>query len=935
MAIRQKLKGEQTKTYDVLLNFNKGINKKAADDLADDSSFRELSNFYNKQDGVLSKRPGLYDTHFLNFMVNLFKDCTILYNEYTDPDSHPKYYRFKEFLYHMALNGDFSFKNANLIGLQIIKNENFNKVLENYVDVPIKHGGSPNIPNEEENTNRLGENGIPNTFDFNANFMFSYNLKLNITYTNPSTGSVMVLSEYETDRAINLTKVHIFTPEGTTNTIKIEIEQIDTSYNNYENAPNEDEHFRWLFKLDPNKPISYASYNGYTYITTGYNYLIKIMDDFPTSITYTPGYSPSDNPDRIETTIIEQIGGYLDNVYKPVPVEASNIGFNLLAKNPLTAINNTGSTDNIKGVFYSVTKNSVSEPISNIPSNAPFTINLMQTGSTATSQPEYRLNNGDTDTATNPYKTVPGSMGTDVYNCSGINETIGTELEFKFTKGNSTFISYVTVGTDYNRETGLVQDVSKLIYSSSHIKVINNQLVLYGGHGYIFFSDYDNFKYFPNYFYLYVTTDAGEEEVTAIKYFRQYYAVFTNKRIKRMSGNFGSDNFGVYPLNDFIGCSNEQTIQQVNNNLLFVGIDGIYKLKQGYMGEGTENVERIDDVLCNEINSSNVDQCFVLSNYYIMKRKDKNELILYDFEKDAFLRFNLESATPPAEFNQNLDPANIDDGSEFAFTSFDDFYKKNKIYNCFFQNNLFDENGASLLVMEYESIYAPVKLPGTDPTYWILQWFSPAYKSVTLRQLRMSDLEFLAEEERHQDSIGFISELETPKLNMGSPTNTKKFKEIYIKTTNESGELIPLYVTIWIDDVAYISPEDYEVKYDEETNTYYYVYTSESNTSIIEGAEIIKGQPVIGELTLGEERLGKQTVAQLKIKINKKGRSIKLKIADGYDDINDLINYTSVVPNNFQQDNNILLTYNRYRNIHDFAITAIGIVYKLKKVKEG
>ena len=80
--------------------------------------------------------------------------------------------------------------------------------------------------------------------------------------------------------------------------------------------------------------------------------------------------------------------------------------------------------------------------------------------------------------------------------------------------------------------------------------------MLYGKHGYMFFSEYSVFDYFPNYNYIYVANEAGEESVTSVNYFRQYYAIFTNKRIKKMSGTFGASDFSVSPLNDFIGCPN-------------------------------------------------------------------------------------------------------------------------------------------------------------------------------------------------------------------------------------------------------------------------------------------------------------------------------------------------------------------------------------------
>ena len=64
MATNQPLKGGTNKLYSVINNFNKGIDRRTADDVAVDSTFKELKNFYNANEGVLSKRPGLYDSNF-------------------------------------------------------------------------------------------------------------------------------------------------------------------------------------------------------------------------------------------------------------------------------------------------------------------------------------------------------------------------------------------------------------------------------------------------------------------------------------------------------------------------------------------------------------------------------------------------------------------------------------------------------------------------------------------------------------------------------------------------------------------------------------------------------------------------------------------------------------------------------------------------------
>ena len=934
MALRQKLKGNQNnpklaKTYDVLINFNRGIDRSTADDVADDSSFRKLTNFWNEKEGILTKRPGLYNTNFTT-MISAIWNSWVQDEGYSfcgktvtsDVIPYGKFETNLNLLNSIFCNlyehsnhiTDFisqTFKPTDLLLFQILKDDNFHTLLENY---DFSAGA----------TNTLGENGLPDYFELNATIIVGGTLSGHDSGVNPPDGMDLT---YECDKGIYIWKIHMHGSKSEQNII-MDIDNVGCLDNNgLINFDDSHVVVFWKYGLDFKKPMHTASYNGYTYIATGTDYLIKIMDEFPDSVTYTYPMNTEylDFEKTSQTEIITQIGGMTNNtdietIYKPTPVEVENIGFNILASDPLTYVNTgTGSTDNIKGVFYSVTKNGVQEPIANIPPNAAFSITVLGTG-TGTLGIKYRRDDGDTDTTTNPFKDLPGSFSSNVFSCTGLNYE--GKIEIKVTRGNSEFRSFVSTGSAYNQETGLVQDIKKLVFSSTNIKVIGNQLVLFGGHGYIFFSEYDNFKYFPNYFFLYITNEAGEEEVTNIKYFRQYYAVFTNKRIKRMTGTFGSNNFGIYPLNDFVGCPNGDTIQQVNNNLLFLNIDGLYRLKQGYIGEGTENVEKMDDILGNELSSNNVAQAFVLGNFYIMVRNDKNSLTIYDFSKDAFFEFDLEEIKETIEYNPNFDPDLNMEGNLRIPTSFE-YDENNRAYGLCFQNLIFDEHGSSVYIPEYLYEY----------TYFnILSKYGVSVnKAGTLiRCLRLSDLNFISEEFRHKDGIGFISELETPKLNMGAPTNTKKFKEIYIKMINENNEAIPLYITIYIDDVAYVSPEDYEVRYDNDTNTYYYIYKQDSNVSLLEGAEILKGQEVLGTLTLGEDKIGQNTVYQLKIKINKKGRTIKIRLSDGYNNYNDL-----VPAQTSSSTQTAIVTYTRSRNTKNFSIIAMGIVYKLKKVKEG
>ena len=955
MAIRQKLKGDQNnpkinKTYDVLINFNKGIDKRAADDLANDSSFRELSNFWNEKEGILTKRPGLYDTHFteiideicttgelcgasFQFIAEHTMDKLNTFNN-TVLKGEPSYYDLDD-------NDEYNRRMIplSIIGMQTLKDDNFHTFLEHYV------------PNED---NFFGANGLPETFEFNALFICGCENQYYIPPHDEQTPGRWEKSFYNPN-AIIITKLNL-KRLSKTGDVLCYIEQVRTGDNFYFlNDPEElikdkKYHYRWGFNLPMDKPLDIVSYNDYTYIPTGYDYIIRVKNEFPSnseemdykSVPIPTGYLNYEPTS--ESIMIVPIGGLTkENLYKPTPVEVSNIGFNILSDDPLTFYDEgTGSTDAVKGMFFTYTKNNVKEPISNIPPNAPFNIHVISTGSSTLNKPQYRPNNGDTNTTSNPFKDLNGAYNGNVFECAGLD--FDGEIEIKVTRGNASYLAYVSTGSTYTQETGYVSNIKDLIYSSSHLKVINNQLVLYGGHGYMFFSEYDNFQYYPNYFFVYAATEAEEKEVTNISYFRQYYAVFTNKRIKRMTGAFGSDNFGLFPLNDFVGCPNGKTVKQVNNSLFFLNIDGLYRLKQGYVGEGTENVEKIDDVLGNEVNSDNVLQSFVLGDYYIMVRKDKSSLMVYDYTKDSFFEFNLEATQCPVALNPNIHIAGFkrnmyyDEENEALYDknyplNFNDLKEEYRPFKICFQHDLFDEYGSSVYIPEYEYNYEHILgryaiwETGGHLVVYPYHNIIATRSTVHLRKLRMSDLQFLDKDVRHKDAIGFISAIETPKLNMGSPTNTKKFKEMYIKMTNDNLEAIPLYLSIYIDDIAYITPEDYYVEYDSDTQTYYYVYRDSSNVILEEGNKILEAQEVLGTLTIGEDVLGAQTIMQLKIKINKKGRSIKVILKDGFDDTATI----EPVPNT----DNTLCTYNRLRNTQNFSIIAMGIVYKLKKVKEG
>ena len=893
MAVNQTLKGGPNKIYSVITNFNKGIDRKTADDVAVDSSFKDLKNFYNAAEGALSKRPAVYNSKLVPFIQRLVEGSysekfNIVSNRFGETKETliarlEAFYNAillgqEKHVYHSNLDEIRTFLLDKIVGFQIINNNKFLEALQDYERVL-----------SGEYSDKVGASLIEFSCIVIAGGFSS------IIKNDEETGKLCGL--HLTRLAI---KMNYITNKGYD--VTLEIDSVDPTVSNsakrrwlyypdnYNFDVKESEENQYIQNIDdyiPLNAIDIANYNGFTYIPTGKNYIIKIDQN--------PEIKGSHEDYPVESDLFKIIGGDdRENLYKPTAMELTQVGFNILSDDPLSFVDESGAANKVKGVYYSIDMDveglTIKQPISRVPYNKPFNMHVLYTGDQKPSTPQYRPNNGETDVEKNAYKDLPGSWDESkkIFKCTGLDSD--QSFEIKITLGSDVFINYINTTSGEPDETGYINEISKLVLSSTKMKVINNQLVLYGRHGYIFFSEYDMFNYFPNYYYVYIASEAGEEAVTSINYFRQYYAIFTNKRIKKMTGTFGSDDFGIYPLNDFVGCANGRTVRAIGSNLLFLGNDGIYQLKQGYLGEGTENVEKIDLLLGNELTLNNVIQAFTINSNYVIVKNDGYTWMIYNTETRAFYEYNLESLT-----GQVYNGSVIDNSMT----------KKALLYYSIFASNLYDANGDFLIVPMYKYTY-------------MNNYTECLGNGMELMLFRFSDLDFLNYEERHKDGFGFISSFETHYMNMGYPTNTKKFKELYIKLTNSSGHAIPLYITVLVDDKVILSPEDYKIVYDKPTNTYYYVKLSENNYELATSK-------ALGEFKLGEDNLGEKTIQQIKIKVGEKGRAIKIKLSDGYNDTTELN----------LGDTSKLGVPIRNRNIYDFSISSIGIVYKVKKVKEG
>lgn len=838
MAVKQNLRGNYEKIYEIVNSFNRGYNTSVADDILNESYFRDLNNFLPSEEGNITKRPGINKIGLYKFFEELDTNlqahdvALVVSGSTNDTSVNDSTLKNINYLFRNLFQMSSIIGNRNEEIDDVSYNISVNFVPEKLANFTIFDDN--NILDEIPHFYNLLDNDDAYkkavSLDFNIIFIGSYKE----TYTKD--GEVIDLLD---TRATRIIKVHIAfsydEDSGNAITIYYEIRQPSRT--------NKDE--RLAYRYEGDDIIELAIYADKYYYMNSYDAIVKIEREVHSDTT-----PIADS--------IEEVYADSSSIYKPTAIEVKNIGFNILSSKPMEFIDSQGSANSIRGIFYTYND----QPTQIVPYNKEFKIHILSSGTGENQVPEYRPNNGEIDEEKNPYTKLQGSYNSDksIFTCTGLNES--DSIELRVTKGTGEtadkFLAYFTMGSVVQSDIGKIEDIAQLILSSRYCKVINSQLVLFGNHGYMFFSDFDNFDYFPNYYYIYVA-ETENEEVVSVNYFRQYYAIFTNKRIKRMSGAFGSDDFGVYPLNDYIGCINPRSIKQVQNYLYFLSYNGLYILKQGYVGEGTENVEQIDLPIYRSYITENMLKGITFQNYYALF--SEKEAIYYNYTNDAYYKFK----------NAGILATNSLTKDTVYPTEYTIPFQYNKLQSILFYGIK-------------EKIDA------------ITNHFDICVQNFASDELEIND-----------NGVSFVSSFETCYMSFNAPTNIKKFKEIYLKFYNKHGKFIPLYVTIKVDDKVVVSPKDYVVSYDEATQTYYYDEKVESNKEL-------KGFRPLGEMKLGEDILGERTSMVLKMKVRAKGRAIKIIVSDGIEEGNE--GYTTV--------------QNNYR----FDLSTIGVVYKLKKVKE-
>lgn len=179
------------------------------------------------------------------------------------------------------------------------------------------------------------------------------------------------------------------------------------------------------------------------------------------------------------------------------------------------------------------------------------------------------------------------------------------------------FTNFYNIGIEQNP-----RKVEGITFKDKSMIVFQNRLLIYSDNT-IILSDPYKFNYFPNYNFITLAIDT-DDKIQKIAYFRGSHMILTKKRIYRMSGTFGQNDFAIILVNDSIGCVAPDSVRGMNNNLIFLGEDGLYHIKQSFYQEGLENVDKVDKNILGLIPYGENYDSFLYNEQYMLLIKDIN-----------------------------------------------------------------------------------------------------------------------------------------------------------------------------------------------------------------------------------------------------------------------------------------------------------------------
>ena len=451
--------------------------------------------------------------------------------------------------------------------------------------------------------------------------------------------------------------------------------------------------------------------------------------------------------EKDEFSYINSKSGGENVAYKPNSIEIRKVGFNVLGDDPLSWIDSSGlTTESIQGVYLTTTDRI---PVLIVPSSYKFQINIIYTGTKS----DFEITLKDSTKAEDNDITIEATKneefstdGLAVYDISIKVQPSGEvefNIKFKDTGINvSTYRDYYTVGTVDPQ----AQKVEKLNVGEMKCIEIAQRLVYYGGNA-IWFSEINRYDYIPNYNYVLFPLE-NTDEIIKIAYYRTSYMVFTKRRIYKLLGTFGADDFAITLVNDTIGCIAPESVYMVDNRMFFLSQVGLKALKNDVFRENLENIEDLDEKVSPYIYENEYAYGFLYKDQYVLVNNLRGDVVPVE------IRYKEYSIPDTCRYYYNNE----------AFV-FDQYASDGDVSQRMFPYFVIYDNG---------ELYTFLSDKLGNPTVW---------------KYGQDYMDF---------DTPFDTLLETAGVNMNYPLHKKKIKNIILKCTG--GEIAqPLYVVVYAD----------------------------------------------------------------------------------------------------------------------------------------
>lgn len=177
---------------------------------------------------------------------------------------------------------------------------------------------------------------------------------------------------------------------------------------------------------------------------------------------------------------------------------------------------------------------------------------------------------------------------------------------------------FIWDGTTYTQLNSAPSDV----YAATHVAFHKNQMFFAKGDKLSFTSPYTDTNFN-------VANGAGViavgSRITGIVTFREQLIIFSENKISRLTGNTLAD-FVLQPITENIGCVDEDTIQEVGSDIMFLGPDGL-RLLSATDKIGDFNIASVSKQIQKEI--TDITQSSTSFSSVVIKSKSQYRLFGY------------------------------------------------------------------------------------------------------------------------------------------------------------------------------------------------------------------------------------------------------------------------------------------------------------------